>query len=462
MAVVLPIVSEFDGKGISRAIEEFKNLEGAGAKAKFALQKAALPAAAAIGGLAVVLGDATKSAMEDAAAQDHLAGVLRRSGLATDEQIASAERFISAQSKLTATADDELRPALAQLTNAVGDVTYAQELLVKAQDVAAATGKDLTTVTDAFSKAANGNMKALRGLDPSLTALIKEGGTFEDVLIALTLHNGAAADAANTSAGKMKNLKIQLDEAKESIGAALLPAIAMLIDKLLPLAEFVQNNTGLVLGFAAAIGGLSAAILIANFAIKAYQTALIVAKAAQAAFNFVMSANPVGVVVVAIAALVAALVLAYKKSETFREAVDNMFSFIKTAVGFSVDLIKGYLNMVLGFYKTIFNGIAKAWNSTIGKLKFAVPDWVPVIGGKGFSVPDIPQLANGGIVTGPTLAMIGEAGPEAVIPLDKAGGFGNVTININATVADERLGDVIVNALRSYNRRSGPIQVAVA
>lgn len=164
----------------------------------------------------------------------------------------------------------------------------------------------------------------------------------------------------------------------------------------------------------------------------------------------------------AIAALVAALVLAYKKSETFREAVDEMFSFIKTAVGFSVDLIKGYLNMVLGFYKTIFNGIAKAWNSTIGKLKFSVPDWVPVIGGKGFSVPDIPQLANGGIVTGPTLAMIGEAGPEAVIPLDKAGGFGNVTININATVADERLGDVIVNALRSYNRRSGPIQVAVA
>jgi SLT domain-containing protein len=72
------------------------------------------------------------------------------------------------------------------------------------------------------------------------------------------------------------------------------------------------------------------------------------------------------------------------------------------------------------------------------------------------------MLAQGGIVTGPTLAMIGEAGPEAVIPLDRARGMGDITININAQVADARLGDVIVNALRQYNRRSGPINVQVA
>jgi len=51
MAVTIPIISEFDGKGISRAVAEFKQLEGAGAKAQFALKKAAIPAAAAIGGL---------------------------------------------------------------------------------------------------------------------------------------------------------------------------------------------------------------------------------------------------------------------------------------------------------------------------------------------------------------------------------------------------------------------------
>ena len=115
MAITIPIISEFDGKGISRAVEEFKQLEGAGAKAKFAIQKAAIPAAAAIGGLAAGLTVATKAAIEDAAAQDKLAGVLRRSGMATDEQIAATERFITAQSKLTAVSDDELRPALQPL-----------------------------------------------------------------------------------------------------------------------------------------------------------------------------------------------------------------------------------------------------------------------------------------------------------------------------------------------------------
>ena len=463
MAITIPIISEFDGKGISRAVEEFKQLEGAGAKAKFAIQKAAIPAAAAIGGLAAGLTVATKAAIEDAAAQDKLAGVLRRSGMATDEQIAATERFITAQSKLTAVSDDELRPALQSLVVATGDVTYAQDLLRVSQDLATAANVDLATATDAMSKAANGNMKSLRALDPSLAALISEGASFEDVLIALTMHQGAAADAALTTEGKMRNLKIQMDEAKESIGAALIPVVTTLIEKLIPLASWVQENTTVVLVLAGVVGGLASAVLAVNFAMKVYTASLVVAKAAQAAFNFVMAANPIGIVVVAIAALVAGFVLAYKKSEAFREAVDKMFSFIKVAVGASVDFIKGYLEGVMGFYKAMFNGIAKLWNNTIGKLSFKIPSWVPFgLGGNSFDVPDIPMLADGGVVTGPTLAMIGEAGPEAVIPLDRAGGFGNVTININANVADARLGDVIVNALRAYNRRSGPINVAVA
>lgn len=52
---------------------------------------------------------------------------------------------------------------------------------------------------------------------------------------------------------------------------------------------------------------------------------------------------------------------------------------------------------------------------------------------------NIPQLANGGIVNSPTIAMIGEAGPEAVIPLSKMGNMGGTTININSpTVRDDR------------------------
>jgi hypothetical protein len=462
MAVSLPIVSEFDNTGIKSAIQEFKQLEGAGAKAQFALKKAAVPATAALGALAVGLGSATKAAIEDAAAQDKLAGVLRRVGMATEDEIAATEEFISAQSRLTAVTDDDLRPALATLVNATGSATYAQELLIKSQDLAAATGKDLETVTQAMAKAANGQTAALYKLDPALRTTVGVGAEFEDVLRGLSIHQGAAAEAALTTEGKMKNLSIQFGEAKESIGAALIPAVETLLGLLIPLANWAQENSKVFLIVAGVIGGVAAAVLAANAAMKVYQATLVIVKAAQFALNLVMAANPITLVVLAIGALVAAFVLAYQKSETFRDAVNGLFGAIKTGVVASVEFIKGYLEFVMGFYKSIFNGIASLWNNTVGKLSFKAPDWVPGFGGKGFSVPKIPMLAEGGIVTAPTLAMIGEKGPEAVVPLNRGNIGGNITVNVYSTLADATLPDKLVNALRQYNRRSGVIDIRVA
>jgi hypothetical protein len=462
MAVSLPIVSEFDGTGIKKAIAEFKQLETTGEKAQFALKKAAVPATAALGALAVGLGSATKAAIEDAAAQEQLAGVLRRAGLATEDEIAATEEFISAQSRLTAVTDDDLRPALATLVNATGSATYAQELLIKSQDIAAATGKDLETVTQAMAKAANGQTAALYKLDPALRTTVGVGAEFEDVLRGLSIHQGAAAEAALTTEGKMKNLSIQFGEAKESIGAALIPAVETLLGLLIPLANWAQENSKVFLIVAGVIGGVAAAVLAANAAMKVYQATLVIVKAAQFALNLVMAANPITLVVLAIGALVAAFVLAYQKSETFRDAVNGLFGAIKTGVVASVEFIKGYLETVMGFYKSIFNGIATLWNNTIGKLSFTVPSWVPGFGGKGFSVPKIPMLAEGGIVTGPTLAMIGEKGPEAVVPLNRGNIGGNITVNVYSTLADATLPDKLVNALRQYNRRSGVIDIRVA
>ena len=463
MAVSLPIVSEFDGKGISKAIAEFKQLETTGEKAQFALKKAAIPATAALAGLAAGLGSATKAAMEDAAAQDQLAGVLKRSGMATDDQIAINEKLLSVMSRSAAVADDDLRPALATLVQSTGSLEYSQELLSAALDISASTGKDLTTVTDALSKAYNGNMKGLKALDASLIPVIADGASFEDVMAGLAATTGgAASDAANTAAGQMKNFGIQMGEAKEAIGAALLPAVEKLLGLLIPLATMAQENTTLFLIFAGVIGAVSAAILAVNLALKVQAAYTKIAAAAQFLFNAAMAANPVTLVVIAIMALVAALVLAYNKSEAFRNVVNGLFDAIKTGVTASVDFIKGYLNTVLDFYKTIFNGIAKLWNSSIGKLSFEVPSWVPGLGGKGFSVPKIPMLADGGIVTGPTLAMIGERGPEAVIPLNRGGVGGNITVNVYSTLADATLPDKLVNALRAYNRRSGVIDIRVA
>jgi len=158
--------------------------------------------------------------------------------------------------------------------------------------------------------------------------------------------------------------------------------------------------------------------------------------------------------VIAIAALVAGLILAYHKFEGFRNIVDSVFSFIKKGVKAGIDGITSYLQFVLGIYKGIFNGIASLWNNTLGKLSFKVPGWVPGIGGKGFDVPNIPMLAEGGIVTRPTLALIGEAGAEAVIPLSKMNQGGNIYVTVQG-------GDpnAVVDALRRYQRQNGAIPI---
>jgi SLT domain-containing protein len=66
-------------------------------------------------------------------------------------------------------------------------------------------------------------------------------------------------------------------------------------------------------------------------------------------------------------------------------------------------------------------------------------------------------MAQGGIVNRPTIALIGEAGPEAVIPLSKAGGLGNVTINVYALTANAEVGRKVFEALQEYNRTTGKV-----
>ena len=438
MALAIPIISTFDGGGVSKAINEFKNLEGAGKKAQFAIKKAAVPAAAALAGLAVVLGDAVSGAIEDAAAQDLLANSLRKTTGANDAQIASVEDWITAQGQLLGISDDKLRPTLNRLARATGSVTTAQELATQAMDIAAATGKPLETVVGALEKAYGGNLAALGKLAPEYRQMIKDGSTFEDVMYALAqTTGGAAADAAETTAGKFARLKLGFDETKESIGAALLPAVESVLPYLQKFATWAQNNPQTFMIIAGALAAIAASIV---------------------AINIAMALNPIGLIVIGVIALIAGLAIAYKKFEGFRNIVDGVFGAIKWWI---TNIVIPQFNLMLTVFKTIFNGIASVWNNTIGKFSFTVPSWVPGIGGKGFAMPDIPMLAAGGIVTGPTLAMIGEAGPEAVIPLDRMSqmGGGGTTVNINVNGGDPQS---VVNALRTYMRQNGSVPIRVS
>jgi phage-related minor tail protein len=90
---------------------------------------------------------------------------------------------------------------------------------------------------------------------------------------------------------------------------------------------------------------------------------------------------------------------------------------------------------------------------------------LPNIGGAvGGLIGKIPGLADGGIVTRPTLALIGEAGPEAVIPLNRGGmGAGGITVNVTGGLSTSaEIGQAVVNAIRAYNRSAGPANIQVA
>ena len=465
MAISVPIVSEWNPQGLDRAVADFKKLEGAGAKANFVLKKAALPAAAAVGAVGAALFSATQAAMEDEAAQAQLSLSLRNVTGATNEQVASVEQMISKMSLASGVADDELRPAFASLVRGTKDIALAQESFGLAMDISTQTGMDLTSVTDALAKAYQGNFKGLRSLSPEMATLIKEGASLEEVMNVLGgTFGGATAAAAGTAEGQMKRLGIALAETKESIGAALIPVVEKLLPLLLSFGNWAQENTTTFLVIAGVIGGIGVAILAANAAIRLWTLGTQIAAAAQWLWNAALAANPLGLIVIGIAAVIAILAIMYTKFEGVRNVVDKVFSFIKTAVTTSVDFITDYVQGVLGVYKAIFNTIAKLWNNTIGKLSFSIPDWVPVIGGKGFDVPNIPMLANGGIVTSPTLAMIGESGPEAVIPLSRGGGMGgSYTININGGLSSSaEIGQAVVNAIRAFNRTNGPASIQVA
>ena len=424
--------------------------------------KMAMPAALAFGAVTAAAVDFTKAAAEDQAAADILANTLRNTAGATAEQTAAVEDWITQTSMATAVADDELRPALGKLATATGDVGQAQDLMATALNVAAQTGKPLEAVTTALAKAHSGQLGALNKLIPGLVDTSDKSLTFADALSSLDEKTkGAAKQAANNDPwGKMG---IALQETKEAIGAGLLPVLQALVPYLVQAATWVQQNSGLILTLGGVIAGVAGIILTMNVAMKAMnaisaiiRVATMAWTAAQWLLNVALTANPVGIVVMAIAALVAAIVVCYMKVDWFRAGVDAAFQFIKDIIGSVVtwitekvpaaftaivDFVKGLpsklgdigskiVEAITWPYKTAFNLIATLWNNTIGALSWTVPDWIPVIGGNTISAPKLPILGDGGIVTGPTLAIIGERGPEAVVPLDgRFGGGVNITIN---------------------------------
>jgi hypothetical protein len=482
MAINLPIISEWNPKGIDKAIADFKKLETNGEKASFAIKKAAVPAGLAIAALGAVAFDAVKAFAEDEAAAEKLGLTLQNVTYASDAQIASVEKFITKTSMAAAVADDELRPALDKLVRGTGDVAQAQDLLTLALDVSAGTGKDLGAVSDALSKAYNGNFTALKKLDPALASLIEEGADADEVFgrLAGTFKNQAST-AANTTSGKMKNLSIQMGEFKESIGAAVAPLIEKLLPGLLRFSTWAQENTGLIVTLGLVIGGIATAIIATNAALAVYNTIQAATAALNTALTASFSALWVATGAIVILAIIAALVALQVKFNIFGKAIDALkagfmawwgvvqfvFNAVKTGFAELADLGKAIFDGIGGAFKGVINAVISAMekglnfaikglNTILDGIDKAAGPWVNF-----GTIPDVklPRLAEGGITTGPTIAMIGEKGPEAVIPLDRLGSMGGgMTLNVNVSSADP---NAVVAALQQYIRDRGALPITV-
>ncbi|WP_052707455.1 phage tail tape measure protein [Streptomyces rubellomurinus] len=267
--------------------------------------------------------------------------------------------------------------------------------------------------------------------------------------------------------------------------------------------QFGQTHSTWLQPIAIVLGVIAGAILLVQGATMTWTAAQGlwtgvqgVATAAQWAWNAALSASPVTWMIIAVVALVAAVVLLWQHSETFRDIVTSCWQTvwagiswvwnwiasnwplllgiltgpigwavlgivrhwdaIKSGAGAAFDFVAALPGRIATGFQSLgeilvapfrwgFNQIASLWNRTAGRLSFTLPDWVPGVGGRGFSMPHIPMLAQGGHITGSGTVLVGEAGPElldlpggaTVTPLSRAGaGPTEIRIVLDTTGAD--------------------------
>jgi len=231
--LTLSLAADIDNlqKGLKKADDEIQTFgDKVGAFGKRAAAAFAVAAAAAVAYGTKLAVDGVKSAIEDEQAQLRLAAALKSATGATDDQIKATEDYILKTSLATGVADDQLRPAMQRLAVSTKSTEEAQKLLNLALDISKGRGIELETVANALGRAQDGNTTALGRLGLGLSKSELATLSFTEVQQKLSdLYGGAAATNAETFQGKIDRLKVGFDEAKESLGVALLPQVEKFI-----------------------------------------------------------------------------------------------------------------------------------------------------------------------------------------------------------------------------------------
>ena len=412
--------ADADAKGFAGGLKKYGKI----AAAAFAV------AGAAAAAYAVKIGvDGVKAAVEDEASQKQLAEALKNTTNATDAQIASTEKYITKQQLAFGVADTKLRPALANLARATGDVGEAQQLTNLAMDISAATGRDLETVSLTLSKAYNGNIGALTKLGIPLDDAIKKSGDFNLVQGELTrLFGGAAKANTETYAGQLAIVTERFNEMKESIGVALLPTMKTLLEQVNLVAKGFSGDDPE--GLSARARELSGDL--GTSGAYSLGTSL---RAVADAFGrlFTEIASPDALTGVSTLQKLA------NALETFAKAIDIL---TRAYDGY----FKVY-NKVPDFLKTAMNPIAR------------IGQYIDLASG---------SRAAGGPVTAGGAYRVGEFGPETFVPSgsgsirpDNASNQG-VTIIMNGVIDGESARRSIERLLQDSSRRTGAINLVGA
>jgi hypothetical protein len=451
MALAIPIITEYVGTGLDKFKRELAQAETKTQKAGLVIKKAMLPATAALGAFGGFMINAARGAEDARIANEKLGNVLSSMGWgATTDRVSAYAEQLEKTVAVDADVIKATQTKLATFSNLTKTVNKAggafDRATVAALDMAAA----------GFGTA-EGNAvqlgKALQDPIKGIAALAKSGVTFTEqekekirtlvesnkmleaqdmILDAIEKQVGGTAEASASSFDKMK---FALAGVSDTFGDMLLPVIDALAPKLAAFSAWAQANPDLMKLVAGAFVGLTAAVI---------------------ALNIAMSLNPVSLIVIGLGLLVAGLAAAYMRFDAFRKVVDLVFAAMRVGVNFTVEAVKG----LIAVFRTVFNTIGALWNNSFGKISFTIPDIKGLPGrGTSFSIPKIPALAEGGVVTGPTLALIGEAGPEAVVPLDRMGSMGGGDVNIYVQGADP---NAVVDALRRYMYQNGSVPIKVS
>jgi hypothetical protein len=424
-------VSSFN-KSMKKASGETQDFSSSVKSSMKSLAKSAALAGVAVAGMAVAFGvDAVKAAIADQKSQKQLQVALKNTTKATNAQVKAAETWITKQQFAYGIADDKLRPALAKLVRVTGDVTKGQDLLSLAIDVAAGSGKDLETVTNAISRAQQGNLAGLKKLGVPLSDTIVKN---KDLAAALDItaqkFKGAAAANADTFSGKMAIFSERIGEAKESIGGAILEAIQPFADKWLP--KIAKGVEDVIAGFEGK-GGKGAGVALGES----------IRNVADAIGLFIAAINTGD----------------DKKQKSLAENVQTIADAFN-AVATAIEKTAAAYTKLKEFEKTPLGKAGSFLNKTVNPLA-KIPDII-----NGLNLLNPPKKALGGPVTGGRTYMVGEHGPELFTPMGggtitpngRLGG-GGVTIIMNGIVDGESARRSIERVLQQSSIRTGAVNV---